>query len=155
MTIEEKKETCSKALIAWFSQESNNVDLTKHDEDIADLFTSRVLLKKFEVFGIDIILPDALLLILHICVNNNPGQIQIVLKDLLNSIKNKIGPIPSGYIIKSSDFTDCFPWNFPIMEIPEINDKYESLWNNQKIIGKGPGSDNLCDTVDWWKEVMK
>ena len=95
-------------------------------------------------------------MILCICTNNNPGQIQIILKDLLNSIKKRTGPIKPGYIITSNDFSLCFAWNFPIIEIPEINTKYESLWMGQKIETDKPlMSDNLCDTVDWWKEVMK
>ena len=158
MTIEEKKELCTKALVSWFMQEQDNRDFKNHDKEISELFTSKVLLKKFDVFGIDIVLPDMLLMILCICTNNNPGQIQIILKDLLNSIKKRTGPIKPGYIITSNDFSLCFAWNFPIIEIPEINIKYESLWMGQKIeIDKHNPmmSDNLCDTVDWWKEVME
>ena len=156
MTIEEKKELCCRVFIIWSSQEKNNYDFKNHDKEVAELFTSQVLLKKFDVFGIDIILPDMLLMILNICTNDNPGQIQIILKDLLNSIKKRTGPIKPGYVITSHDFSFCFPWNFPIVEIPEINIKYESLWMDQKIKRDKPiMSDNLCDTVDWWKEVME
>ena len=158
MTIEEKKELCTKAFINWFLQERENYDLKNHDKEVAELFTSQVLLKKFDAFGIDIVLPDMLLMILHICTNNNPGQVQIILKDLLNNIKERKGSIKPGYVITSNDFSLCFAWNFPIIEIPEINIKYESLWMGQKIeIDKHNPmmSDNLCDTVDWWKEVME
>ena len=158
MTIEEKKDLCTKALITWFMQEQENHDFKNHDKEIAELFTSQVLLKKFDVFGIDIVLPDMLLMILHICTNNNPGQIQIILKDLLNSIKKRKGSIKPGYVITSNDFSLCFAWNFPIIEISEINIKYESLWMGQKIERDKNNpmiSDNLCDTVDWWKEVME
>lgn len=156
ISVEEKKDICSKALLTWFCQETDNHDFRNHDKEIAELFTSQVLLKKFNVFNIDIVLPDMLLLILHICTNNNPGQIQIILKDLLNSIKKRTGPIKPGYVITSNDFSLCFAWNFPIVEIPEINAKYESLWMGQKIERDKPMmSDNLCDTVEWWKEVME
>ena len=156
MTIEEKKELCTKAFINWFLQERENHDLKNHDKEVAELFTSQVLLKKFDAFGIDIVLPDMLLMILHICTNNNPGQVQIILKDLLNNIKERKGSIKPGYVITSNDFSLCFAWNFPIIEIPEINTKYESLWMGQKIETDKPlMSDNLCDTVDWWKEVME
>lgn len=156
MTVEEKKEICSRVLITWILSEQQGVDLTKHDEDFANLFTSRVILKKFEVFNINIVLPDMLLFILNICVEGNPGQFQIVLKDLLNSIKKKKGPIPEGYIVTTDDFSMCFMTNFPIMSIPQINTKYESLWIGQKIQTENPfESDNLCDTPEWWKEVMK
>lgn len=156
MTIEEKKELCAKILIGWFVQEQENRDFRNHDKEVADLFTSKILLKKFDVFHINIVLPDMLLMILHICTNNNPGWIQIILKDLLNSIKKRTGPIKPGYVITSNDFSLCFTWNFPIVEIPEINAKYESLWMGQKIERDEPMmSDNLCDTVEWWKEVME
>lgn len=156
MTIEEKKELCTKILIGWFVQEQENRDFRNHDKEVADLFTSKILLKKFDVFHINIVLPDMLLMILHICTNNNPGWIQIILKDLLNSIKKRTGPIKPGYVITSNDFSLCFTWNFPIVEIPEINAKYESLWMGQKIERDEPMmSDNLCDTVEWWKEVME
>lgn len=155
MDIEEKEEICSRALISWMIGEKNNMDFKLHDEDIANLFTSRVLMKKFEVFGIDIVLPDLLLLILNVCTGNNPGQIQIVLKELLNSIKSKNGPIKPGYVITTSDFITCFPSKFPITGIPEIDAKYESLWIGQKIKRESGCSDNLCDTIEWWMEVME
>ena len=156
MDIKEKQDICSKALMTWFYQETNNHDFRNHDKEIAELFTSQVLLKKFDVFGIDIVLPDMLLLMLHICTNNNPGQIQIILKDLLNDIKKRKGPIKTGYVITSNDFSFCFPWNFPIVEIPEINAKYESRWIGQKIENDDFfATDNLCDTPEWWKEVMQ
>ena len=156
MTLKEKKEVCSKALIGWMISERNNDDMTKHDAEIESLFSSMVLLKKFKTFGIDIILPDMLLLILHVCVENNPGQIQIVLKDLLNNIKDKKGPIKSGYVITTEDFVDCFMTEFPIIEIPHIYDKYLKLWDGQKKDKHQPWeSDNLCDTPEWWKEVCE
>lgn len=157
MTLEEKKESCSKALITWMMTEKDaNFDMSKHDEDIENLFTSKMILKKFKVFGIDIVLPDMLLLILAICVDSNPGQFQIVLKDLLNHIKSRKGPIPAGYIITSDDFVDCFMMNFPIMEIQNINDKYHKLWDDQKYLNMGSSHrENACDIPEWWEEVMK
>lgn len=156
MTIEEKKAMCSKALIAWLMTEQEGKDMTAHDEEILNMFTSRVIMKKFEVFGIDIVIPDLLLLILSICVEGNPGQFQIILKDLLNSIKRRRGLIPAGYIITPMDFSLCFMNDFPITDIPHINDKYMKLWNGQKKeTHKEFESDNLCDTPEWWKEVME
>ena len=153
MTTEQKIRICSNALIAWMSTEKEE---PIHDKDVQDLFTSKVILKKFKVFDIDIVLPDMLLLILSVCVDGNPGQFQIILKDLLNHIKKRKGPIPPGYVITSMDFTMCFSMDFPIIDIPRINTKYESLWMGQKIETENPfESDNLCDTPEWWKEVME
>lgn len=155
MTLEEKKELCSRALISWVLAEKDGHDYTVHDEEIAKLFTSHMILKKFEVFGIDIILPDPLLLILYLCVEANPGQFQIVLKDLFNSIKNRKGLIPKNYIVTSDDFSMCFMSDFPIIEIPHIYDKYEKLWDAQKIVTDEYRRGNACDTVQWWMEVMQ
>lgn len=155
MTLEEKEDICSRALISWIIAERQNKDMSIHYEDIKEIFTSKMILKKFEVFGIDIVLPDMLLLILNVCVNNNPGQFQVVLKDLLNVIKQGRGPIPSGYVIRTRDFVSAFSDKFPIMEIPKINNKYHKLWDDQKKKTTESGeSDNLCDTEEWWKEVM-
>lgn len=154
MSIEEKKELCSKVLIMWVFKEKSE-DMTKHDPDVADMFISKILLKKFEVFGVDIVLPDPLLMILDICCESNPGQVQIILKDLLNDIKKRRGNIPKGYVIASMDFSLCFPSNFPITEIEHINKKYMKLWDEQKKEKNGTfDSDNKCDTAEWWLEVM-
>lgn len=156
MTIQEKKEACSQIFITWMLNEQHGKDMTKHNDEVAELFTSRMITKKFEVFGIDIVLPDELLLILYFCVEANPGQFQIILKDLLNSIKSRKGPIPAGYTITADDFSMCFMTDFPITEIKSIEDKYMKLWDGQKKERKGTfDSDNKCDTPEWWKEVME
>jgi len=153
--LEEKKAMCSKALIGWLMEDQEGKDMSVHDKEIANIFTSRMIAKKFEVFGIDIVLPDMLLLILAICTDGNPGQFQIILKDLLNSIKKRQGPIPAGYVITPLDFSLCFMNDFPIIDIPSMNKKYETLWDGQKKEKhKEFESDNLCDTPEWWKEVM-
>lgn len=156
MTLEEKKEMCSKALIAWTMTEQEGKDMSIHDKEVENMFTSQMILKKFNVFGIDIVLPDLLLLILAICVDGNPGQFQIILKDLLNNIKKRTGPIQAGYTITVWDFSLCFMNDFPIIDIPHINDKYRKLWDGQKKQKAQPWeTDNLCDTPEWWKEVME
>lgn len=154
-SIEEKKRQCSKIFISW---SLSHVDWANnpHDEDIANIFTSRMILKKFEVFGIDIIIPDPLLLMLAICTDGNPGQYQIILKDLLLNIKKVKGPIPKGYCIEPQDIVEMWPINFPIVDIPEVYDKYMKLWDEQKKEHHEEfESDNKCDTPEWWLEVME
>ena len=156
MTLEQKTVICSNAFIAWITGEKQG-KVVKNDKEIMDLFTSQIILKKFNVFDIDIVLPDMLLLILSVCVDGNPGLFQIILKDLLNSIKKKKGPIKRGYVITTHDFVDCFLIQFPIIEIPEVLAKYEALWDEQKIKRESSNPfkpDNLCDTPEWWEEVM-
>ena len=156
MTIKEKRELCFDAFVAWLVVEKDNRDMRIHDEDIKHVFTSKMILKKFEIFDIDIVLPDMLLLILDTCVEGNPGQFQVALKDLLTSIKTHKGPIPAGYIVTTEDFSRCFMTEFPIVEIPHIDDKYMKLWDAQKKKNTNTfESDNLCDTPEWWKEVME
>lgn len=156
--IEETKNMCSKIFMYWFMTEKENPEMKYKPEDeefLRTSFITKIILKKFQAFDIQIHLPIHLLMILSLCTNENPGQTQIVLKDLLLSIKSKKGPIPNGYVITSDDFSLAFPFSFPIMEIPEINKKYEKLWNEQKRKKENPlESDNSCDTVEWWKEVM-
>lgn len=154
MKAHEAIDLCSKALIVWFQRENEGADMSQHDKDIAELFTSKIILKKFEVFGIDIILPDDLLIILYICVEGNPGQFQIVLKDLLHSIVQRKGLIPAGYVITSDDFAHAFPMHFPVMSMPEVNAKYEKLWDEQKYESSFHMMNNKCDTIEWWEEVM-
>lgn len=158
MTVEEKKEVCAKALISWMVCEKEGHDMKEHNEEIANIFTSRMILKKFEVFDIDIVLPDSLLFILYVCVEGNPGQFQIVLKDLLDHIKERKGPIPKGYVITADDFSYCFMTDFPIIDIPKIYDKYLKLWDGQKYVDMNDENRNrynACDTPKWWKEVME
>ena len=156
--IEETKNMCSKIFMYWFMTEKENPEMKYKPEDeefLRTSFITKIILKKFQAFDIQIHLPIHLLMILSLCTNENPGQTQIVLKDLLLSIKSKKGPIPNGYVIPSDDFSLAFPFSFPIMEIPEINKKYEKIWNEQKRKNENPlESDNSCDTVEWWKEVM-
>lgn len=157
--LQEKKELCSKILLYWFLDEENNpkMDYKPEDEEFLNVsFTANIILNKFKVFDIKIHLPVHLLMILSLCVNENPGQFQIILKDLLLSIKAKKGPIPEGYVITTNDFTSTFPFSFPIIEIPSIESKYRELWDKQKKETRTPlESDNQCDVLEWWKEVMQ
>ena len=157
MKLEEVKKLCSDLLALWFTKELRGDDISQHDDNmITGMLVPSILLNKFKNFNIDIVLPDELLLILTICTDDNPGQSQVILKDLLNHIKGKKGLIPSGYVINVFDFGECFPMEFPITSIKEINDKYYKLWNEQKKTRIDEyDSDNLCDTPKWWKEVMQ
>ena len=159
MSISETVEYCCKVLMMWAMDEIDNPSMEYNERDkefIENSFISKVLLKKFEVFDIKIHLPAPLLIILSLCTNENPGQVQIILKKLLLDIKERKGAIPEGYVITSEDFGLCFQESFPITSIPIISEAYEVLWSEQKRTPKHPlESDNLCDTIEWWKEVME
>lgn len=147
MTIEEKKNMCTQIFLAW---KFSNKDWTVHDDEIMDGFIPKVLVKKMKAFCVDIILPDPLLLMIEVCTEGNPGQAQIVLKELLNNIVSTKGKIKPGYIITLDDFVDCYP-TFPIIALDE--EGWRKKWDNQKGSNVYPG--NLCDTPDWWLEVME
>ena len=150
--IQEITELCSRVFIAWTMRDSNPVE--HNMKLLGELFTPRVLLKKFEAFDIDIGLPDDLLCLIAVCCNENPGQAQLILKELLISIRHRKGPIPKGYIITSEDFGFAFPLSFPIMADEKINKEYYKKWDAQKY-NKDGHLLNSCDTIDWWKEVME
>jgi hypothetical protein len=148
---------CSQLLIVWLTHERENKDMTIHDEELAKTFIYQVIHKKFDVFGIDVVLPDELLAIITICTNSNPGQSQIVLKYLLDDIKKRKGPIPKGYVVTTEDFTFAFPTRFPILhEFKDLNEQFQKLWDAQKKEKTHAfDNDNKCDTPEWWLEVME
>lgn len=148
--IIEIKELCSKVLTKWVMTNGKK-DFTKHDEDIIREFIPSILLKKFKVFNIDIVLPDELLILLMLCSDGNPGLVQAILMDLLESIKDKNGPIPKGYIITAHDFALAFPNEFPIIKDETILNKYIEKYDT-KIKRR---EYNLCDTPDFWLKYME
>ena len=151
--IQETIELCSRVFIAWTMRDSNN-PVEHNMKLLGELFTPRVLLKKLEAFDIDIGLPDDLLCLIAICCNENPGQAQLILKELLISIRHRKGLIPKGYIITPEDFGFAFPLSFPIMADEKINKEYYKKWDAQKY-NKDGHLLNACDTIGWWKEVME
>lgn len=150
-------ELCSQVFITWMMNEQANKDMAIHDEELSKLFISQVIHKKFDIFGINIVLPDELLAIITICTNSNPGQSQVLLKYLLEDIKKRKGPIPKGYVITANDFTHAFSTRFPVLhEFDDLNEKFQKMWDAQKKERVNPlDNDNLCDTPEWWLEVME
>lgn len=155
--ISEYAELCSKLLIAWSLQEQKKKDMTIHDKELSNTFIFQVISKKFDIFGIDIVLPDELIAIIDVCTNSNPGQSQILIKYLLENIKSRKGPIPKGYVVTAEDFAFTFQRRFPILhEYSDLNEKFQKLWDAQKKERINVfDSDNKCDTPKWWLEVME
>lgn len=120
---------------------------------------ANIFLIKIPSYGLKINTPDWFIWLLDICSNSNPGIIQLMYKEILESI-NKLkfngNGIPEGYTITPEDFSNCHPYEFPIIINPRINEKYSDLWDKQKISRDTSfSSDNKCDTVEYWMEVMK
>lgn len=157
MTLKEKMRLCSVLYTTWVISEEEGIDFKEHDEKISNLFIARMLKKKFEVFDIDVVIPDELISLLEICTEANPGQTQVILMDLFMHI-NKLhhfDKIPRGYVIKAMDAAMCFVNTFPIIEIPSVDEKYHKMWLAQKYTDPDGREFNLCDTQGWWKEVVE
>ena len=142
--VEKMNNLCSKVYLVWLM---GGKEIEVPDE----LFTPKIIKKKFEVFNIDIKLPSYLLVILDICSESNPGLVQVILMDLLEDIKNRKGPIPKGYEVSPDDFSYAFPMKFPIITDKEIYNKYLEKFDREVKTPNG----NLCDTPEWWLKVME
>lgn len=124
-----------------------------------DSLTSRLLLVKIPGYGIKITPPDWLIYLIETCAGGNPGYIQLIYKELLTFINNAnyAGTgIPENYKIRAIDFINCFRFAYPILLDPPIYEKYSKMWDDQKKERENSAdSDNLCDTAEYWLEVME
>ena len=91
MTIKEKQEICVKALTKWFVQEQENYDFKNHDEEIANLFTSKILLKKLLKY--DIILnfniQEKTNINLYRCITSKKENLKKIYNMLYNNISKE------------------------------------------------------------------
>ena len=155
--VKEIEDLCAMVFIKWHIGAQH--DEKTHDMIMKNSFTAKILTKKFEAFDIGINLPDELLLILGTCSGENPGLVQAILMDLLQSIKDKKGsPIPRGYEITPSDVVGAFPLRWPILEDPEIYNEYISKYDatiKDKATDSNGNKINACDTKEFWLQVME
>ena len=155
--VKEIEDLCAMVFIKWHIGAQH--DEKTHDMIMKNSFTAKILTKKFEAFDIGIKLPDELLLILGTCSGENPGLVQAILMDLLQSIKDKKGsPIPRGYEITPSDVAGAFPLRWPILKDPEIYNEYVSKYNatiKDKATDSNGNKINACDTKEFWLQVME
>ena len=156
--VKEIEKLCAMVFIKWHEVGAQHDEKT-HDMIMKNSFTAKILTKKFEAFDIGIKLPDELLLILGTCSGENPGLVQAILMDLLQSIKDKKGsPIPRGYEITPSDVVGAFPLRWPILEDPEIFNEYLSKYDDtikNKATDSHGNKINACDTKEFWLQVME
>ena len=131
-----------------------------------DTLYNKIVQPKLNMAGIDIIMPLNYQLIFEICTDNNPGYIQVLVKDFLMFIKNnfKDKKIPRGYVISSFDYYSMYAFEYPPI-LEENSEYYHELWRNQKIsrIKNTENydtkidtilSDNGCDTISYWREII-
>ena len=156
--VKEIEKLCTMVFIKWHEVGARR-DQEMHNIIMENSFTAKILTKKFEAFDIGIKLPDELLLILGTCSGENPGLVQAILMDLLQSIKDKKGsPIPRGYEITPSDVVGAFPLRWPILKDPEIYNEYISKYDatiKDKATDSNGNKFNACDTKEFWLQVME
>lgn len=157
--IKEANEICSRAFIMWKMEELGNPTMSYSKSDLEmleNLFLYQVMDGKLKHFGVNVHIPMYLYVIVSTCADGNIGKAQLILKEILNSIKEKRGPIKQGYVITTNDMVMAFGERFPVLVDKSIEAEYEKLWQAQK---REPTEDSLydnkCDTKEWWAEVME
>lgn len=126
--------------------------------EIGSSIAANILLGKIPNYGVKLIPPDWLIYLIEVCADGRPGFIQLIYKELLEDINNTkydgMG-IPENYAITATDFVHCYRIKYPIILNPEIDEKYSKMWDAQKRETRSSfESDNLCDTKEYWLEVM-
>ena len=51
-------------------------------------FICKIFDKRMEAFGIDLVIPDYLVILIDLCTNANPGQSLMILSEILENIPN-------------------------------------------------------------------
>ena len=143
------EELAAKVFIAWnFNSKkefSNNPEIVDGGD-----FLSTILYRKMKAVDLGVNIPDECYLLISLC-SDSPGYAQLLLKELLLSIPN----LKKGYTIIPMDFARKFPMEYPMSDNPKWEKYFSQKWDEQKIhSAKFPYSDNLCDTAEWWLEVL-
>lgn len=153
-------EDVEKLFLAWtfkgiFSHEETD-HTSKRDELIESSFYAKLLIRKLEWAGIDIVIPDELLGIIVLC-SSTPAEVQMITVDIFDAAleRNSFTTFPKGYVVKSFDFSYAFPDVFPITDVyPSMKERYNKKWDDQKIPAdkRKTATDNLYDTMEFWKK---
>jgi hypothetical protein len=135
----------SHAFILWGMSEVEGKE-AYHGEYAEQSFIVKMFRKKFEVFNIDIVLPEGSLMVIDICTSGNPGMSQVIVKEILENIPN----LKAGHTVTTEDFARVHAMRFPTLSDPRVMEKYEKLWIDQKSRGN-----NRVDTPEYWLEIFK
>lgn len=151
-TDQEKLSYISKAFVIWSQAEiTDNLDVFD-GAYMKESFIGQMITKKFEAFDIDIKLLDPFVMIIDLCTDSNPGVSQLMIKEILENVPD----LKPGHTITTWDFLRIHDNKFPRMSYPDINEKYEKLWNAQKKKRTSTyASDNKVDTKEYWLEIFK
>lgn len=149
----------ARIMTVWVSQynRNSNADVFRdHMEDIKHTTVYAAVHSKMNMAGMDIIIPDALILLFLTLTRGNPGQSLMLLKEILDNIVKRSGhKIRPGYLIAPMDASITWGDRWPFTYIPEIDEKYHKMWLAQKRPREGLNSDNQCDSPQFWREVYE
>lgn len=121
----------------------------EYDDEINDYPLVKILRKKLEWGGVDVVIPDYLVMIIALC-SESPAEVQMIMVDILDKIyENNDNHIPKHYVITPIDFSITFPVKFPAtMQYPEMKARYNRKWDEQKT----PNRENSYDTKAFWSK---
>ena len=136
--------------MSWLNN-MNNPSKSKlsKDEILKSSFLAKVLAKKIEVMGLDVIVSNELLSIIVLC-SETPAEVQMIFTDILDGVLEayKIDKLPKEYKITPFDFVYVYPDKFPITCLyPDVKERYNKKWDDQKINGI-----NSYDTYKFWEK---
>lgn len=138
-------ELSKKVLIIWNLNQMKKNEFSIDEDFNKQSFIAQILRKKMEAFNIKINIPDELIMLIEIATNSNPGVSQVMLHEILMSIRD----LKEGYTIQPMDFARKYPDRFLMMDNPEDEEYFRKLWDAQKS-----PSGNRCDTVEYWMECF-
>ena len=121
----------------------------EYDDEINNYPLVKILRKKLEWGGVDVVIPDYLAMIIALC-SESPAEVQMIMVDILDKIyENNDNHIPKHYVITPMDFSLTFPVKFPAtMQYPEMKARYNRKWDEQKT----PNRENSYDTKAFWSK---
>ena len=121
----------------------------EYDDEINNYPLVKILRKKLEWGGVDVVIPDYLAMIIALC-SESPAEVQMIMVDILDKIyENNDNHIPKHYVITPMDFSLTFPVKFPVtMQYPKMKARYNRKWNEQKT----PDRENSYDTKAFWSK---
>ena len=121
----------------------------EYDDEINNYPLVKILRKKLEWGGVDVVIPDYLAMIIALC-SESPAEVQMIMVDILDKIyENNDNHIPKHYVITPMDFSLTFPVKFPAtMQYPEMKARYNRKWDEQKT----PDRENSYDTKVFWSK---
>lgn len=153
-------EYVEKAFLSWTYNScfypDASANTSKREELIKSSFYAKLIIRKLEWAGVDVVIPDELLGIVVLC-SSTPAEVQMIMVDVLDAAleRNRFDTFPKGYVLKSFDFSYAFPNEFPITEVyPSMKERYNKKWDDQKIPAdkRKTATDNLYDTMEFWEK---